>query len=75
MSTNSIFAQKITKIWTGQISQNKKNTLYIEQEQPHGQIVSNLQPTFSKKKKRKKYNRREKKCSFVLLRDKKKQLF
>jgi hypothetical protein len=28
MSKNLIFAQKMTKLWACQISQNKKNTLY-----------------------------------------------
>ncbi len=30
MSKNIFFGQKMTKLWACQISQNKKNTLYIE---------------------------------------------
>jgi hypothetical protein len=33
MSKNLIFAQKMTKLWACQISQNKKNTLYNEMAQ------------------------------------------
>ena len=43
-------------------------------EQLHGQIVSNLQPTFSKERKGTNTKEEEKKCSFVLLHDKKKNL-
>ncbi len=40
MSKNIIFAQKMTKLWAYQISQNKKNTLYIGNGLKGNNIIS-----------------------------------